>query len=180
MTPPADRLRRLFFALWPDAPTRDALRRTTRAIVRHAGGRSVPAANFHLTLAFLGGVPEEGIDAAVAAARATPIAPGSLVLDTLGWFERPQALWIGPSAPPAALGEHAARLRAALAATGLGVDVVPFRPHVTLARRVVAPGELAPPRPVAWPVRGYALVESDTDSDGARYRVLQEFPALPA
>lgn len=174
------RLRRLFFALWPDEATREALRQTTRLIVRHSGGRPVPPGNFHLTLAFLGGVPEELLAAAVATARATPVAPGALVLDTLGFFEGPQALWIGPSAPADALRRDAARLRAALAAAGLGADVVPFTPHVTLARRVVAPGTLAPPRPVAWPIRGVALVESVTGQAGARYRVLEEFPAVPA
>lgn len=180
MTPPAARLRRLFLALWPDEATREALRHTTRKIVRHCGGRPVPPANFHLTLAFLGPVPEERLAAAVAAARATPIAPQVVVLDTLGWFAGPQALWLGPSAPPATLGAHAVSLRAALASAGLGADTVPFQPHVTLARRVLAPGALAPPRPVAWPVRGFALVESRTGAEGASYRVLEEFPAVPA
>jgi 2'-5' RNA ligase len=180
VTPPVARLRRLFFALWPDEATREALRHTTRKIVRHCGGRPVPPANFHLTLAFLGHVPEEQVAAAVAAARATPIARQAVVLDALGWFERPQALWLGPSAPVPALQAHAVSLRAALASAGLGADIVPFHPHVTLARRVLAPGQLAPPRPVAWPVRGFALVESRTHAEGARYVVLEEFPALPA
>ena len=49
---------RLFFALWPDGDTRKAINGLARPAVRRAGGRPVPARHFHMTLAFLGEVPE--------------------------------------------------------------------------------------------------------------------------
>ena len=33
-----------------------------------------------------------------------------------------------------------------------------------------------PPKPVAWPVDGFVLVESDTDPEAARYKVVATFP----
>ena len=60
--------RRLFFALWPDDGLRDQLRRVSEPAVRLAGGRPVPPANYHLTLAFLGGLPADRLDAVIGVA----------------------------------------------------------------------------------------------------------------
>lgn len=179
MSASAVRLRRLFFALWPDDGTREALRRATRALVRHCGGRPVPARNFHLTLAFLGNVPDEQIDAVHAAGRACALDPLTLLLDRFGYFPAPQVLWLGPTAAPEALGRLAADLDRALAGAGLPADARPFHPHLTLARKVQSPPELRRPRPVEWPLAGFSLLESQTDSAGARYRVLADFAAKP-
>ncbi|HYL02781.1 MAG TPA: 2'-5' RNA ligase family protein, partial [Steroidobacteraceae bacterium] len=55
---PPERTRRLFFALWPDAAQRTVLAHAVRKAVRNCGGRPVPAESLHVTLAFLGSVPE--------------------------------------------------------------------------------------------------------------------------
>ena len=49
--------RRLYFALWPDAALRATIARVAAGPAAVAGGRAVPAADLHVTLAFLGGVP---------------------------------------------------------------------------------------------------------------------------
>jgi 2'-5' RNA ligase len=51
----------LFFALWPDHALQQSLAETTQTVVLAAGGRPVPPENFHLTLAFLGSVPDARI-----------------------------------------------------------------------------------------------------------------------
>jgi 2'-5' RNA ligase len=175
VTAAAVRLRRLFFALWPDEATREALRRTTRATVRHSGGKPVPAENYHITLAFLGNVADEHFDAIVSAARQVPVEPVTLTLDRYGYFPAPQVLWIGAAETPEPLRRLSADVWGAIAKAGLAAVPRPLHAHLTLARKVAAEPELTPPRPVAWRVAGFVLVESDTDPDGARYRVLERF-----
>lgn len=53
---------RLFFALWPDAATGDALSRTGKLLHQHWGGRLMRADTLHITLAFLGRTPVEQLD----------------------------------------------------------------------------------------------------------------------
>jgi 2'-5' RNA ligase len=55
--------KRLFFALWPDEPMQAALAEASRAAVRASEGQPVPWKNYHLTLAFLGSVRVDLIDA---------------------------------------------------------------------------------------------------------------------
>jgi 2'-5' RNA ligase len=176
MTAAAVRLRRLFFALWPADATREALRRETRTVVRHCGGKPVTPANYHLTLAFLGNVPDERLPAIMAAARALEVPAFDLTLDRYGTFEAAQVLWIGPAEAPAPLRLLAGEIGHLMAEVAeLPTDLRPFHPHVTLARKVRNPPELKPPRPVTWPVDGFALVESETDPAGARYQVIATF-----
>lgn len=181
MSASAVRLRRLFFGIWPDEATRTALRRSTRALVRHCGGRPVSPENFHITLVFLGSVPDERCAVVSAAAARLRLEPFTLTLDRVGYFAVPQVLWIGPSEDPAPLRAFVARLIRELADAGAAPDLVrPFQPHVTLARKVAEPPELHRVRPVAWPVTGFVLLESETRPSGVRYRPVAEFPAAQA
>lgn len=68
---------RLFFALWPSAVFQAALAAATRDVVLACGGRCVPAANFHVTLAFLGSMAEHRIRALLAVARSVAHDSGS-------------------------------------------------------------------------------------------------------
>ena len=173
-------LRRLFFALWPDEATRESLRRATRAAVRHCGGKPVAPGQYHITLAFLGNVPDEHFDALVGAAARVSVEPMTLTLLRFGYFPAPQVLWIGPAETPERLRTLNRDLWAAMARAGLRAgltpDPKPLHAHVTLARKVGVEHELSPPRPVAWHVDGFALVESDTDPEGATYKVVASFP----
>jgi len=89
--------RRLFFALWPDQATRQALVRATRKAVRRAGGRPVPPHNYHITLAFLGNQPSALFDEIVAAGRRVTASPMELCLDTFHCWPRPRVFWFGPA-----------------------------------------------------------------------------------
>jgi 2'-5' RNA ligase len=166
---------RVFIALWPDEATRRALRKTCRAVVAYCGGRPVPSAHYHLTLAFLGHVPVELL-ADIRAAAATAVRPvPALVLDRFGHFPRARVLWIGPTHPPDGLAALAADLWSALAPLGLRPDQRAFRPHLTIARKLHRPPADQRPTPVAWQPAGFALVRSVTAASGARYTVDQCF-----
>lgn len=168
--------RRLFFALWPDEPLRHLLYKETRRAVRAGGGKPVPPENFHITLAFLGQLDAQGATAARAAAEATASESFELVLDKLGFWPDARVLWLGPSTVPEAGSRFAVVLRRALRAREIKVDVRPFMPHVTLARKVGKPGELDSIRSIRWAAREFVLVHSVTGRHASEYRVIGSWP----
>jgi RNA 2',3'-cyclic 3'-phosphodiesterase len=185
--------RRLFFALWPDEATRATLAHATRKAVRSCGGRPAAAHNLHATLLFLGSVAESRVSEVMAiAARAAggltlPSAVDSssrgFVFDRVEFWKKPHVLVATPSVAGGAGDVLAAALAEVLAretlSAGFAPDSKPFRPHVTLARKVAfLKAELAM-QPVPWSFADFALVESRTDPDGPVYTVLESYPLAP-
>ena len=166
--------RRVFFALWPDAAARRALRKAQRTLRPHlSGGRWVPESNWHITLAFLGSVEEAVMPKLCELAAGLPAIEGELTLDTLEHWPRPRVLCLTPAATPAPLVELADSL--ADAARGLGVPVEnrPYRAHLTLLRALRRmPPELPILPPVPWAFGGFTLVESAPGNSGPAYPVL--------
>ncbi len=176
---------RLFLALWPDAALREAIVAVTRDYLPIHAGRRVAPAKLHLTLAFLGSVDagqQACVEAAAAAVADSKPASFVLQLDRIGFWRRPQVLWLGASQTPPALSELVARLNAALPACGYQPESRPYAAHMTLMRKL----RRGPPAsrlsvPVDWPVHDFALVASRTLPEGASYTVLTRWPlAEPA
>ena len=167
---------RLFFALWPDVAERAALAAATRAALHAAGGRVVPRENLHVTLAFLGSVPEDRVAGLRAAALGVRVAPFVLVLERLAHFARARVLAAMPAGEPTALRALTAQLRERLAAAGFPTDPGPFRAHLTLAREVAQPREDLHMTAVALRCASFALVESRTERTGALYSVIDSWP----
>ena len=172
--------------MWPDDEQRAALTHAAARIVRHCGGRPVPAENLHVTLAFLGSVPEPrlaelGVIARRAAATfrgdAQPIA---VSLETLEHWARAQVLTVlerKDKAQASASGAPAlARILCAeTAAAGFSPDLKPFRVHVTVARKVARPPRPGVMRKVQWSFDAFALVESRTLPEGPVYSVVESY-----
>ncbi|MCS6946639.1 MAG: RNA 2',3'-cyclic phosphodiesterase [Steroidobacteraceae bacterium] len=170
MTHPSPSLR-LFFALWPPAPTRLALARSARLYLATAR-RPVATQRLHMTVAFLGRVAPERLATLRALAGTVRAAPFVLRLDRIGYWRRSRLLCLVPSGTPAALEALVRDLRVALRQQGFRIDTRPFAPHVTVAREVIhAPPRSAPPE-VRWPVRSFVLVESRTGGLQSQYTVL--------
>lgn len=167
---------RLFFALWPDDALRRTLYKKTRGAGRASGGKPVPAENFHITLAFLGQLDEKGVAAARAAASAVHGEPFDLVLGRLGFWANARVVWLGPAGIPEAGSHFATGLRQALRARGIQVDVRPFLPHLTIARKVTKPGELGGIHPICWRVREFVLIHSVPRRHASEYRPLASWP----
>lgn len=168
--------RRLFFALWPDDATREAVAHATRKAVRASGGRPVAKANLHITLAFLGSVAEDRLPDVLAAGSGLEAAPFELLFDRVAHWARPQVLVALTPEPVAAATRLVAQLWSRLAPLGIPPDLRPYQPHVTLARKVRRPAAELHMRPARWPVADLALVESVTSAAGARYAVLRRWP----
>ena len=167
---------RLFFALWPADAARQATATSYRERIAQSGGRAVPPGNLHLTLEFLGAVQRTRLESlrSLGTALARPATP--LVLDELRWWRAVGALVAVASVPPPGLLAVQAELRERLVGEGFAIDARPFRPHVTLARRVTAAPPLSPAPAVAWPVAELALIETLQAPGGSRYVALARWP----
>ncbi|MGP8032824.1 MAG: RNA 2',3'-cyclic phosphodiesterase [Steroidobacteraceae bacterium] len=178
--------RRLFFALWPQEVERTALTHAVRKAVRAGGGRPVPEANLHLTLAFLGAVTEARIPGLSAIARRAAAAfpdaaiPLVLTLEGLAHWAQSQVLAVlvraessGP--PPGNVQALAGTLCRETAAAGFNPDLKPFRAHVTVARKVARAPRTSVTRPVTWSFAAFVLVESRTLTTGPVYSVVESF-----
>lgn len=166
---------RLFFALWPDAPVRDALAAAAAPLLQACRGRRVPKRNYHLTLAFLGGVPEQRLDGIRVAAAGVAAEPFELRIDCHGYWAGPRVAWLGARQPPAAADGLAQALWGALAPLDFQPDPRPFRPHLTVLRGCARCDWPGPVAAVDWPVRDFVLVRSVTLPAGPQYEVLDRW-----
>lgn len=165
-----ERRRRVFFALWPDEGTREALVSASQAAVRRSAGRATPRANLHVTLAFLGAVSEAKL------AQVRQISPPSvgrfvLSIDTLGFRKRARLLWAAPDAVPPALLELESSLWGELEELEIPRERRPYLPHITLARRARHVSDTL--TPVRWPVPEFVLVESTPGPLSSVYQILE-------
>ncbi len=166
---------RLFFALWPDDATRDALNRTGKWLHQHWGGRRMRADTLHLTLAFLGNTPADRMDTLDACVGTIRPAAFDLILDQTGYWRHNRIGWLGVSQTPSAHLELVGALTAVLQGAGFPVDARPHVPHVTLLRNT-AGGDVPVCVPVRWQANDFVLVKSVTGYDGARYEVIRRWP----
>lgn len=151
--------------------------------------RWVQPANLHLTLRFLGEIPEEKLPLVEeASARAAGISsPFSIKIQGLGAFPKPEAarvVWVGVD-PEAPLIELEKKLSRELSALKWPPPDKPFRPHLTLGRvkssrglgelrrllernREEKIGEMV--------VEEIRLIRSQLQRSGPIYTVLRRFP----
>ncbi len=190
---------RLFVALEPPGLVRRRLA-TIQSELKRAAGRYaaevkwVDPENIHLTLQFLGAVPEErtgdvkrALDEAAAAAS-----PLALEVKGAGGFpnaRRPRVLWAGIAGDLAPLAALAAGLGGRLAPLGFPPEDRPFSAHLTLGRARDPHGVpgLAPALGGAsngpgapWRAHEVILFQSHLSPKGPRYEALARAALGPA
>lgn len=150
------------------------------------GAKWVKPENLHLTLRFIGEVPEDrfhDIDAALAQIRAPAF---EVELDGVGCFPpRGQArvLWVGVT-KNGALAHLYGKVESALVRTGLKPEGRKYSPHVTLARLKGAPvrriqefvAEHNLFRAGPFPVVNFTLFSSFLSQSGAIHRAEASYP----
>jgi 2'-5' RNA ligase len=172
---------RLFFALWPDQALRKAIAAATADAVALVTGNPVPSANFHVTLAFLGMVPGRGIADLITIGGRGPWPRVRLGFDRIEYWHKSRVLVALADRVPAAGPEIVDRLWGLLEALGIAREARPWRPHLTLVRRIDRP----PARGQELPIRSdptdgpgdwsLALVESVTYAEGPRYKPIADW-----
>lgn len=178
---------RAFIAIELNEEVRRALSDLQRGLKKElAAVRWVRPAGIHLTLKFLGDIPEEAVDAIGAALATATRGQGALNLSVkgLGVFpsiRKARVIWAGLGGETAALFDLQRVVDAALEAVGFPREGRRFKAHLTLGRFKKAPltHELAKViedrsafPPVAMPVDAVVLYRSELRPQGARYTTL--------
>lgn len=181
---------RLFVAVHPPEKVLDAVgevaARAQRALV---GPRWTTRDQWHLTLQFLGSVPEDRLDAVRRALEATSaVQPFPVRLGGGGAFPRPsrgRVIWVGLAAGAEPMAGLARAVHRALRPLGYEPEARAFHPHLTLARLAV-PGDVQPalealgdgPVGPAFVVDEVVLFESHLRRTGAVYEARARVPLL--
>ena len=174
---------RLFVAVDVDDAARAACAGVAERLrAKGFAAKWVPPENYHLTVAFIGGVDEARVGEVEsvlrdAAARAHAI---TVPLDAVGAFpneRRARIVWVGSGAPQPAFATLCGVVRGALATLGFSFDRHTDA-HVTLARAEGRAALPAVPAPKVAPIRvaSLALYRSFTERSGARYEPLVRVP----
>lgn len=177
--------------LFVGVPLTDAVRGELEAHLHAAlgearlPGRPVPAANWHLTLKFLGTTGREQAARLVERLRAAELgAPFPLGFGGLGAFpkiRRASVLWVGVSQGKPELEGLARRVEDAAERAGFAREQRPFAAHLTLSR-------IDPPRDLTevvssvpafhghMEVREVVLFRSHLGGGPVRYEAVERFP----
>ncbi|WP_462383282.1 RNA 2',3'-cyclic phosphodiesterase [Pseudomonas sp. Marseille-QA0892] len=136
-------------------------------------GRATPAADFHVTLAFLGCVPDIHLTALQRMCDELPLPSRFQIKFDMCRCWPGGLLHLAPSSPPDALIQLQATLAGRLQALGFTLDERPYAPHVTLARHASMRQPTRIPA-ISWSVCDIVLYESiRVTAPAARYQPLQ-------
>jgi 2'-5' RNA ligase len=174
---------RLFVALELPEELRERMAMIARGV---SGAKWVPPEKLHLTLRFIGEVPEDRYDDIVYALETVDSEPFLLTITGAGHFEsgrRVRALWLGVERDPALMA-LSRRIESALVRAGLPPEERKFVPHITLARlNDASPAQVSGWlqannmfRAVPLPVHSFVLFSSFHSRTGSIYRPEHEFP----
>jgi 2'-5' RNA ligase len=168
---------RVFFALWPEVAVQAALYRHGQALHRLVGGKLTRADSVHLTLLFLGNVPESKLAAVYRIGDGVRFSRFSIKVDVAKCWRHNDIAWVGPSRMPAQLPAIVEQLQSGASAAGFEIESRPYAAHVTLVRKARCKPIDIGPIAVEWPVSEVVLVRSRLHPEGSRYEVIARWPA---
>jgi len=167
-------MQRLFFALWPKDILRQHFVKIRQSYLENAKAKPVNPNNLHITLAFLGNISESQRTCFEESANSLQFKPFQIQLDQLGYWRRPQILWLGNSTHCEPLQQLVKSLNEKLVICGFKPETRPYKAHVTLVRkyhsRQFQPATISP---IIWTVEDIHLVESVNSPTGVQYKILR-------
>jgi 2'-5' RNA ligase len=169
---------RLFFAALPELEARRQLESVASGLRLPGEARRIPAQNYHLTLAFAGEV-SNAQGAALRGVGAAVRSPAfDVCLKAQEYWQKSGIVVVTVGDEPPALRALQQRLRTALDQLGLVADPMPFRAHVTIARKVDQAPMLEQSSGAYWRVRAFHLIHSARSVAGSVYTVVDTWPLL--
>lgn len=166
-------MRRLFFALWPDAITRQKLALVNESIDL-AGVRKLKPSNLHVTLAFLGNVEDDVQDHMMQKVARLHASSFTFQLDGIEHWQTPKTICLTASRQPQALHYLVSSLVGIIKQYPIFLHDRPYCAHVTLMRKAKVNYELTF-KPITWKAKQFVLVESISTPDGIVYEILERW-----
>lgn len=141
---------------------------------------TVPARNFHLTLAFLGETSEAKLETLLTNAEKIEQHSFSQLFNKVGFWRKPKAAFLACDAINPSIIELQKQVREAIAASQLPVEHRDFVPHITLFRGSKSP----PPAPIIAPnfefkFEQICLFQSVRSQHGIHYQVVEQWNLAP-
>ena len=166
---------RLFYAVFVPNEVANRLAEAQKGLVGR--WKPVPPHQMHLTMLFLGDVPEERLGELEGIGRDVAMGVPAFTARVKGTGHFPEAgnprVWFA-KVEGKGFEELAQGLKTALPDFA---DAKPFKPHVTLARKKGPAPRVAPVVfDLEFPVRKLALVESRLSPRGPSYEIVETFP----
>jgi len=168
---------RAFFGLSPDVKTKLAIDAWRNKAHPHLNA-PVPAANFHVTLAFLGQILPKQLDALCEGAnQMSEIQTFDVSLNQVGYWSKPKALWLGCEDTQNEHLQLTKNLTQIANAIGLQLPKQDYVAHLTLARKC----SINPPAPLiapnfTWRNTEFHLYESVSGKKGMSYHIRHTWP----
>ncbi len=170
---------RLFISINFDEKTIKELIKVQRNLGKMGKGRFVPPENLHLTIAFLGEVPEEKLPLLSAALRTAEVPVMDLKIAGVGTFSEESGLFWAGLEGSRKLNALKDGIYAALEEIGFYAESDKFRPHVTLVRNYAKgrgfDARKALPKPIVFTVSSFSLMRSKLGEKGAVYTELERY-----
>jgi 2'-5' RNA ligase len=168
---------RAFLGLSPDVKTKLAIE-LWRNKAFPCFYAPVPAANFHITLAFLGQISPKQLDTLCDSVnQISEIQTFDVSLNQVGYWSKPKALWLGCQNTQSEHLQLSKSLTKIANATGLQQTKQDYVAHLTLARKcsVNPPLPLMPPH-FTWRNTEFHLYESVSGKKGVSYHIKHTWP----
>mgnify|MGYP000011005269 FL=1 len=173
---------RLFFALSLDAQTKLAIEQwRDKSLVPAVN--FIPAANYHITLAFMGSATSAQTDELVSATDSllttTQVPSITFTLNQCSYWANPGVLWLGPTQWPEAL-ERCHRQLESLgqACVGARKNKQNYQPHVSLLRTKELPAKPIIDVGIPCHCPELCLYESISKRQGVQYQALMQWPLV--
>ena len=164
----------VFFALWPDNRQRERLRDVINSVAKTVEGRMVDRREWHITLVYIGDVPDEQIPDLLERASHVQVEPFRLSFDKLEFWARPKVACVVAPTIPAELQTLIAALNSIVQDFGVMPNDRTYRPHITVARHArTFPTERLTQR-VTTEWSSLELMESVPVPGGVTYRPLKQ------
>lgn len=174
--PYSTRKERYFFALRPDEKTALALYKCSQQITAKVACSPVAMNNLHITLAYLGSVSPEFLNAVKSMASLIHSPPFTVKINEVGCWLPTKVCWLGMEEKPAELERLLNSLNHGLITAGFKPDTSLYLPHVTIARKWVQPFATRSIPLISWVVKDFCLLKSMSTSGPVQYDVIDCWP----
>ena len=168
--------KRLFLGLEIPLEVTEAINEWRAHQLHQVDGRAIPKQNFHITLAFLGQVNQSQFESLLNGCAKIEAPAFDLILNQLGWFTRPQILWLGPDKVPEPLVHLATECQWLARTLDLNFET-DYRPHLSLYRKATGIPKIEVPE-FSMTLTRFHLYESLQVDGQVQYPILHSWPLV--